>query len=187
MTSHGANSSQSNPCSTIWGLIFELQVDDLPPMSDDTLTQIFCYSRLLYRISQMADPLSIAASALAIITATIQTTKSLYDTVQRFNKRNKTLRRLLQEIEDLTNILELLKQVIGAESSMIKLLQGPVEHCSQICTEFERSLEGFVGKSKTGLLDWTKLEFKRGDINEFIHVISGYKATISVGLATINL
>ena len=35
--------------------------------------------------------------------------------------------------------------------------------------------------------DWAKLEFMRGDINEFIDTISGYKSTIAVGLGIITL
>jgi len=135
----------------------------------------------------MADPLSITASLLAITTAALQSTKSLYETVKRFKDRNKTLRRLQDELGDLTKILDSLTQVTSAEQSMLTLLQGPIERCSQVCREFEQSMEGFGGKSKTSFRDWTKMEFMRGDINEFIDTIAGYKSTISVGLGTITM
>jgi hypothetical protein len=135
----------------------------------------------------MADPLSITASLLAVITAAVQSTRSLYDTVQRFRDRNKTLRRLEDELGDLTNILDSLTQGVGAEESMLTLLQGPIERCSQVCREFERSMEVFSGRSKPGFRDWTKMEFMRGDINEFIDTIAGYKSTISVGVGTITM
>jgi hypothetical protein len=139
------------------------------------------------RTSKMADPLSITASVLAVITAAVQSTKSLYETVKRFKDRNKTLRRLQDELGDLTNILDSLTQVTNAEASMLTLLQGPIERCSQVCHEFEQSMEVFSGKSRTGFRDWTKMEFMRGDINEFIDTIAGYKSTISVGLGTITM
>ncbi|EEH36492.2 hypothetical protein PAAG_06910 [Paracoccidioides lutzii Pb01] len=110
----------------------------------------------------MADPLSIAASALTVITAAVQSTKSLYETVKHFKDRDKTLRRLQHEFEDLANILDSLTQVANAEMSMLALLQGPVDQRSQV-------------------------EFMRGDINEFIDTIAGYKSTISVGLGTITM
>jgi len=135
----------------------------------------------------MTDPLSITASLLAVTTAAVQSTKSLFETIKRFNDRNKTLRRLQDELVDLTNILDSLAQVTHAEQSMLTLLQGPVERCSQVCREFERSMEAFSGKTKTGFRDWTKMEFMRGDINEFIDTIAGYKSTISVGLGTITM
>jgi hypothetical protein len=129
---------------------------------------------------KMADPFSIT-------TAAIQSTKSLYETVKRYKDRDKTLRRLQNEVGDLVTILDLLKQVTNSEASMLKLLQGPIERCSQVCSEFEQSMEGFSGKSKPGFRDWTKMEFMRGDINEFIDTIAGYKSTISVGLGTITM
>ncbi|GLA26493.1 hypothetical protein AnigIFM63326_003653 [Aspergillus niger] len=78
----------------------------------------------------MADPLSIAASVLAVITAAVQSTKSLQGTVKRFRNRDKTLRRLQNELEDLTNILESLQQVTNNERSMLALLQGPIDRHS---------------------------------------------------------
>ena len=135
----------------------------------------------------MADPLSITASLLAVTTAAVQSTKSLYETIKRFKGRDKTLRRLQDELGDLTNILDSLAQVTNAEQSMLTLLQGPIERCSQVCREFEQSMEIFRGKSKTGFRDWTKMEFMRGDMNEFIDTIAGYKSTISVGIGTITM
>ena len=135
----------------------------------------------------MADPLSITASALAVATAALQSTKSLYETIKRFKDRNKTLRRLQDELGDLANILNSLTQVTNDEASMLTLLQGPIERCSQVCREFEQSMKVFSGKSKTGFRDWTKMEFMRGGIDEFIDIIAGYKSTISIGLGTITM
>ena len=53
-----------------------------------------------------------------VVTAALQSTKSLYETVKSFKDRHKTLRRLQAELEDLTNILNSLIQVINAETSM---------------------------------------------------------------------
>ncbi|KAL5363292.1 hypothetical protein BJX96DRAFT_117541 [Aspergillus floccosus] len=135
----------------------------------------------------MADPLSITASLLAVITAAVQSVKSLHGTVTRFKDRDKTLRRLQNELEDLTSILGSLGEVMNADISMMTLLQGPVERCSQVCREFEQAMEVFGRKSTTGFRDWAKIEFMRGDINEFIDNIAGYKSTISVGLGTITM
>ncbi|KAE8422383.1 hypothetical protein BDV36DRAFT_231608 [Aspergillus pseudocaelatus] len=135
----------------------------------------------------MADPLSVTASAVGIITVAIQSARSLVETIKRFRDRDKTLRRLQDELKDLTNILDALAQVNKSETSMLSLLQDPVTRCSQVCCEFEASMKAFGAKSKTGIRDWAKLEFMRGDINEFIDTIAGYKSTISVGLGTITM
>lgn len=102
-------------------------------------------------------------------------------------RSRQTLTRLQNELHDLVTILDSLKQVIDAEASMLALLQGPIERCTQVCREFEQSMETFGRNSKTGFRDWTKMEFMRGDINEFIDTISGYKSTISVGLGTVTM
>ena len=133
------------------------------------------------------DPLSVTASVLAVATAAIVSIRSLCDTVQSFRNRNNTLRRLQAKLQDLATILDSLVQVINADTSVLMLLEGPIDRCKEICNEFEQSMKKFQGKSKTGLLDWTKLEFMRGDINDFIDTIEGYKSTITVGLGTINL
>ncbi|KAL3449169.1 hypothetical protein BJX65DRAFT_272967 [Aspergillus insuetus] len=135
----------------------------------------------------MADPVSITASVLAIITAAIQSTNALRETVRRFKERNKTLGRLHHELEDLSKILNSLKHAVDTDASVLALLQGPIKRCSQLCDEFEDSLKVFATKSNTGFRDWTRMEFMKGDINEFIDTLAGYKSTISVGLGTITL
>lgn len=135
----------------------------------------------------MADPLSVAASVLAVATAAVVSIRSLCDTVKSFQNRNNTLRRLQANLQDLATILDSLVQVIEDDISVLALLEGPIDRCKDICIEFEQSMKKFHAKSKTSLLDWTKLEFMKGDINDFIETLEGYKSTITVGLGTINL
>ncbi|KAK2038159.1 hypothetical protein LZ31DRAFT_508471 [Colletotrichum somersetense] len=136
----------------------------------------------------MADPLSITASVLGVVTAAVVSTRALIDTVRRCKGRDKTLQRLQDELEDLLKILDMLQATSRCESSMLALLEGPVGRCSELCLDFEKSMREFSGRAgKTGFQDWAKLEFRKGDINEFIDTVSGYKSTISVGLGAINL
>ncbi|KXX73059.1 hypothetical protein MMYC01_210529 [Madurella mycetomatis] len=135
----------------------------------------------------MADPLSVSASVVAVVTAAIQSAKSLAATVKRYKDRNKTLQRLQHELEDLTNVLSSLKDAANSDSSILALLEGPVERCSQVCREFEDAMEKFSGKSKTGLMDWAKLEFMRGDINDFMDTLASYKSTIMIAVGTITI
>lgn len=135
----------------------------------------------------MADPLRITAPVLVVVTAAIKSTKSLYETVKRFNDRNITIRRLQRELEDLANVLDSLLQVINAEVSVIVLLQGPIYQCIQICSEFEQSMKVFSGNSKTRFRDWTKIKFMGGNINDFIDTVIRYKSTITVSLGIINM
>jgi hypothetical protein len=131
----------------------------------------------------MASPLS----NTALVIAAIQSSKSLYETIERFKDRSKILRRLQNELHDLTKTLDSLIQVNNAETSVLALLRGTIDRCSQVCREFEQSIKVFSEKPKTGFRDWTKMEFMRGDINEFIDTLSGYKSTISIGLGTLTM
>lgn len=70
---------------------------------------------------------------------------------------------------------------------MLALLKGPVDRCRQLCHAFETVMKDFAGKPSTGFRDWAKLEFMKGDINEFMKTLSGYKLMISIGLGTITL
>jgi hypothetical protein len=135
----------------------------------------------------MADPLSVTASVVALVTVTVQSVKSLHDTVARFKGRNKTLQRLQDELQGIITVLVSLKEVAHTEASISTLLQGPIDRCSEVCQEFKQSMESFSQKTKASFCDWAKLEFMRGDINEFIDTISGYKSTIAVGLGTITM
>ncbi|KAJ6086101.1 hypothetical protein N7486_010382 [Penicillium sp. IBT 16267x] len=89
----------------------------------------------------MADPLTITASALSIISTAIQSTKSLYDAVPSYGSRDKPLGRLQDELQDLAETLDALKQVLDADSSMLELLRGSIDRCSRACLDFEQSME----------------------------------------------
>lgn len=135
----------------------------------------------------MADPLSISASILAVVTASVVSVKSLKEAVERYRGRDETLRRLIAQLEDLISVLDTLEKISQVEASMLALLKGPVERCRQLCQAFEVVMTDFAGKSSTGFRDWAKMEFKKGDINEFMRTLSGYTSTISIGLGTITL
>lgn len=142
------------------------------------------------------DPLSVIASVLAIVTAGVQSAKSLREAIQLYKTRDTTLLRLLAEVNDVENILDSLEKLLeamkqppaaAAETSMTDLLCAPIERCAQLCGDFKIAMRRFSGKSKTGFLDWTRMEFMRGDINQFMDTLGGYKATISVGLGVLTM
>ena len=133
------------------------------------------------------DPLSISASVLTIIVAAIASAKALNETVGRYRGRDKTLGRLQDGLTDLINILNSLEQAASEETPILALLKGPISRCAQVSSEFEEAMKTFSAKSKTGLKDWAKLEFMRGDINEFIDTLADYKSTIAIGLGTITM
>jgi hypothetical protein len=133
------------------------------------------------------DPFSISASALTVIAATITSVKALYATVERYKGRDNKLSRLQNGLDDLVAVLNTLEKAIDDESPVWTLLKDPVTRCAQVSHEFEDAMKIFSGKSKPGFRDWTRMEFMRGDINEFIDTLGDYKSTITIGLGIITL
>ncbi|KAF4445772.1 hypothetical protein F53441_10521 [Fusarium austroafricanum] len=133
------------------------------------------------------DPASITGIGLAIVPLAIQSIKSLKNTVTRYKGRDKTLARLYHILEDLSNILEALEHAVDSEESTRALLEGPVDRCNLLCREFEAAMQAFSETSKMGFRDWARMEFMKGDINDFMDRLAGYNATISVGLGIINM
>jgi hypothetical protein len=133
------------------------------------------------------DPLSISVSALAIITASIKSAKSLCATVSRYKDQDKTLERLEGELESLTSVLGSLEAAVGSDPSIWGLLRKPVDRCKQTCREFEDAMERFGRKSKSGIKVWAKMEFMRDNIKGFVDTLATYKSTIMVGLGIITM
>ncbi|KAI3016226.1 hypothetical protein CBS147347_10858 [Aspergillus niger] len=113
----------------------------------------------------MADPLSIAASVLAIITAAAQSTKSLQGTVKRFRNRDKTLRRLQNDLENLTNILESLQQVTNNERYSSKVPQKVLEEYNEMIQDTAYNLELHIRRIDEKLAQLTTEEINASDIS----------------------
>lgn len=140
----------------------------------------------------MTDSSGLNTSVLAIATAAVVSIRSLCETIKSFQNRNNTLRRLYEKLQELdkildSTILDSLIQVIDGDELMLTLLESPIGRCKRICDELKQPMKKFHGKSKTELLDWTKMEFMGGNINDFIDAIDGYKSTVRIGLGTIGL
>ena len=90
---------------------------------------------------------------VAVVTAAIQSTKSLSATVKCYKDRDKTLNRLQHELEDLTTVLSSLKEAANPDKLISTLLKGPVDRCRQVCREFEDAIEKFSRKKKIRLRD----------------------------------
>ncbi|KAL2802557.1 hypothetical protein BJX63DRAFT_437744 [Aspergillus granulosus] len=123
----------------------------------------------------MADPVSIIAPVRAIITAAVQSTNLLKETIRHFREHIRALGKLQDELEDPQRFLDLLEHAVDADISVPEFLQG-------VIGEFEVSMKIFHEKSRTGFRDWTGMEFMNGYIDEFIETIVTYKSTISVHL-----
>ena len=127
----------------------------------------------------------IGINQLAAVAA--PSTLALRNRVAHHKGRDKVLASLYNVLEDLYHDLIALKQTTIPEASTRTALAGPIRRCNLLCQEFERAMQEFAMKPTAGLRDWSKMEFTAGDINEFIDILTGYRATISVGLRTVSM
>lgn len=137
----------------------------------------------------MADPLSIASATLAIVTATIQASKLLYQTVHGFNNHQRNTRQLLDELIALRGVLESLQDLSNQEGEFPQL-KVPLLQCCQACTEFGDLLSRCSKHgdgSKASLRDWARFKYMDSDVRGFTDMLAGYKATVAIAVADANL
>ena len=138
----------------------------------------------------MGDPLTVATGLIAIITATVQSSKALYQVVQSFRNHQSTIDRLNHELLALTSVLQSLAYHVAADEDPFLPLEGPLRQCTRACGEFKELLDKNVkhsGGQRTSFRDWSRLSYMSSDIDGFTDMLAGYKATMCIALADANL
>lgn len=138
----------------------------------------------------MADPLSITSALIAIVTAAIQSSRVLYQTVQSFKNHQRTVRQLMQELEGLGAVLSSLESLSRDNETLFAPLKQPLLQCAESCTDFEALLVACSknsGGPRTSFKEWFKLKYMESDVAGFTNMLAGYKSTISIALADANL
>lgn len=138
----------------------------------------------------MADPLSVTSALIAIVTATVQSSQALYETVKSFRNHQRTVGQLMRELRGLSKVLESLQVHVQTDETAFLPLKFPLVQCCQACTEFQAlivksSLRSSGGR--TSFRDWARLRYMNGDVVEFTNMLAGYKATINITLGDANL
>ncbi|KAM0540540.1 hypothetical protein ACHAPJ_013588, partial [Fusarium lateritium] len=139
----------------------------------------------------MSDPLSVASALIAIVTATLQSSKVLYETIRSFRNHRTTVSDLVRELKGLESVLRPLEEHVRADETAFLPLKFPLIQCREACVGFqelvERSSMRTRGESRTSFRDWARLTFMNGDIVSFKELVAGYKSTINIALADANL
>ncbi|OAF54981.1 hypothetical protein VC83_08537 [Pseudogymnoascus destructans] len=123
----------------------------------------------------MADPLSVTASLLALVTFAAKSTQSLHQLISSFQSSQRTIRGLKEELEALNAVLQSLHATISN---------------GKACQEFEAIVLKCTNHSngtRRSLRDWTTLTYMAGDINAFKNMLGGYKSTIAIALGDANI
>ncbi|OBT79864.1 hypothetical protein VF21_01577 [Pseudogymnoascus sp. 05NY08] len=138
----------------------------------------------------MADPLSVTASLLALVTFAAKSTQSLYQLIASFQSSQRTLRGLKEELEALNEVLQSLHATISNGKVDLTPLTLPLTRCNQACQDFEAIVLKCTKHSngtRRSLRDWTTLTYMGGDIDAFKNMLGGYKSTIAIALGDANI
>lgn len=138
----------------------------------------------------MSDPLSITAGIIAIVTATIQSTSALYDTIESFKAYPKRVGELKNQLSALANVLRSLGDLAQHDDTICALLEAPLKQCCMACEDFRTLLEDCRRNARDGkpsFSEWIKLRYRNGDIVSFIESLGMYKSTIGIAVADANL
>lgn len=144
----------------------------------------------------MADPLSITASVLAVVTATIQSAQFVVTTIDNIKSVPDTVKDIRNELTALNLILQHLQQrmVLAAQNTTESLLAGPIitrslENCEGACKRFSEWLNRSMRHStedKLSKVDRSKIAiFGQKRIDAFRGQLDNYKATLQLALTTV--
>ncbi|RDW75434.1 hypothetical protein BP6252_06576 [Coleophoma cylindrospora] len=138
----------------------------------------------------MAEALGIASGLVALATFALQSSQVLYQTLSSYQSNNKVVRDLKDELESLENVLHSLNDIAATNEREFAPLANPLLRCGNACREFQDVVTKCSRRSdgaKVSARDWLKMRYMGNDINGFRNILAGYKSTIAIALAGVNM
>lgn len=138
----------------------------------------------------MAEVVGVASAITTFVTLALESSITLYQTVRSLQSREKVVRELRNEIQDLLGVLQALQESIGNLDVDLTALERPLGRCSNSCAEFNALIKECTQHSteeRSSKRDWLKLRYMGEDISGFKNMLAGYKSTITIALAYANL
>lgn len=139
----------------------------------------------------MVDPFSTSCAIITLVTFAFSTALTLSETIKDFKGHNSKTRALQKELEDLTKVLKALLETINENPEInFDNLRSLLSRCGKACGEHGKLIARFTrhsDQSHTSIRDWFKRKSLQGDITDFKQTLAGYKSTISIALANVNM
>ncbi|KAI1350355.1 hypothetical protein F5Y01DRAFT_160206 [Xylaria sp. FL0043] len=137
----------------------------------------------------MADPLSIASGALAVITAAKKAGDAIYNFIRDCKEARADLSQITRELSELSLILELIKDENAAATkdclpdALQTQVQAMLTSCATTVQQIDKTLAKCRGKS--GPLRWTMVE--KDKVMALKGSLEAFKSGLSLALETVNL
>ncbi|KAI0445296.1 hypothetical protein F4803DRAFT_165941 [Xylaria telfairii] len=137
----------------------------------------------------MADPLSIASGALAVIGATQKTASVIYKFIRDCKEARTDLAQVTGELSELTLILELIRDdnAAATQDCLPSPLQAQVQAMLTSSATTVQQIENILAKcrGKPGPLRWTIIE--KDKVTTLKASLEAFKSALNLALETINL
>lgn len=139
----------------------------------------------------MVDPVSITCGVLTLVTFALSSTVTLTTTIRSLQGHNKQTLALKRELSDLTAVLESLLETVDANPDInFDALKSPLHRCGNACREYGALVARFTkhsAGSRTSIRDWVTQKYLQGDVTDFKDMLAGYKSTINIAIANVNM
>lgn len=139
----------------------------------------------------MAETLGIASSVIALVGFASKSSTVLYTTIRDFQSQDKNARALKTELADLRGVLQSLAETVENHGDLnFDALKLPLLHCGKTCEEYGELITRCTkhsNESRPSFRNWISQQYLKGDITDFKDMLAGYKATISIALANVNM
>ncbi|KAJ3534691.1 hypothetical protein NM208_g7437 [Fusarium decemcellulare] len=150
----------------------------------------------------MADPLSIAASVVAVATLAYKSCQALNDTISSLKNVPKIIQDLRNDLNTLQSQLHTLKAglddirqqggqgLAAGQQERLRELEPALKACQECCEEFTRKLLDKTSHSGANHVDWRdrwRLHFNDNEFSLLKSRLSNYKQTLEIALSIMTI
>lgn len=143
----------------------------------------------------MADPLSVAAGVVGLLSAAAQVSLILTDIISKTRHAPRECQRVLIDVEDIRNVLTQLQlYTMGAKQAprsnraliMVDQVAATLASCILTFDELKLFTEGLYRESTMGILDRLRWVTKQRDIEDYQSRLGIHKSSLTLMLAILN-
>jgi hypothetical protein len=141
-------------------------------------------------MARVSNGIGVSSGIGSLISLTIEACSALNTNIKSFRSKERTVRELRGEGQDLELVLRTLQDSMDSMGVSMKFLEQPLARCRHACTDFNKLITESTEHStdeQVGIGVWLKLRYMGEDITGFKNMLAGYKATISIALAYANM
>lgn len=148
----------------------------------------------------MADPLSVAASVVGLISLGLQTTEYLYNFYTAYRDRDNDLAQTADRLGDLLQSLQILEEIVGTrkwrtdEQSILRKVEQSINRCQDVIRELEDEVQKFkkapsdtLKKSITTTGRRLAYPFRRSTHQKLAEDVDDFRDDLSIALQALQL